>query len=118
MTEQEPTNDEITIEQKKGAKKNIVLDASMLSELMACPRKLDLRYNHRFVSQNGKSNSLEVGSLVHVVFETYISTLLTRFVVARVNSLIGVKDDIQLGFPQDTNFFVLVEYPCFNYFHF
>jgi hypothetical protein len=32
MTEQEPTNDEITIEQKKGAKKNIVLDASMLSE--------------------------------------------------------------------------------------
>ncbi len=60
-------------------KKNIVLDASMLSELMSCPRKLDLRYNHRFVSANGKSNSLEVGSLVHVCMEYYYKSLIKGF---------------------------------------
>jgi len=61
------------------AKRNIVLDASMLSELMSCARKLDLRYNHRFVSANGKSNSLEVGSLVHVCAETYYRHLIQGF---------------------------------------
>lgn len=61
------------------AKRNIVLDASMLSELMSCPRKLDLRYNHRFVSAHGKSNSLEVGSLVHVCMETYYRHMIQGF---------------------------------------
>jgi hypothetical protein len=68
-----------TIDQPKGGKKNIVLDASMLSELMSCARKLDLRYNHRFVSANGKSNSLEVGSLIHVVLETYYKSIIQGF---------------------------------------
>lgn len=60
-------------------KKNIVLDASMLSELMSCARKLDLRYNNNLISMNGKSNSLEVGSLIHVIFEAYYRHLINGF---------------------------------------
>lgn len=52
-------------------KQNIVLDATMLSSLMSCGRMTDLRHNHLFVSSGGKSNSLETGSIVHEVMETY-----------------------------------------------
>src|SRR5689334_1824749 len=50
-------------------KKNIVLDATVLSTLMSCPRLADFRFNHNFESNSGKSNSLEVGSVVHKVLE-------------------------------------------------
>jgi hypothetical protein len=46
-------------------KKNIVLDATLLSALMGCGRLVDLRFNHNLQSIRGKSNSLEVGSIVH-----------------------------------------------------
>jgi len=72
------SGDEPVVEQTL-KKKNIILDASMLSELMSCARKLDLRYNHRFVSAGGKSNSLEVGSLVHVCMEHYYKSLIKGF---------------------------------------
>jgi len=53
------------------AKKNVVMDATMLSSLMSCARYHDIRFNHRLVSMKGKSNSLEVGSLIHKVFEVF-----------------------------------------------
>jgi len=52
-------------------KKNVILDATVLSSLMSCGRFLDLRFNHRFISAKGKSNSLEIGSLMHKVFEVF-----------------------------------------------
>lgn len=52
-------------------KKNVIFDATMLSSLMSCGRYLDLRFNHRFAATRGKSNSLEVGSLIHKVLEVY-----------------------------------------------
>lgn len=52
-------------------KKNIVLDATMLSTLMACPRLLDMRFNHQLVPMKGKGNSLEVGLIVHKVLEVF-----------------------------------------------
>ena len=52
-------------------KKNVIFDATMLSSLMGCARFHDIRFNHRLVTMRGKSNSLEVGSLIHKVFEVY-----------------------------------------------
>src|SRR5215203_3075681 len=52
-------------------KKNVVLDATSLSSLMSCARYHDIRFNHRLVGSKGKSNSLEVGSLIHKVLEVF-----------------------------------------------
>lgn len=52
-------------------KKNIVLDSQVLSTLMSCPRLTDFRFNHDLQPMDGKSNSLEVGSLVHKVLEVW-----------------------------------------------
>ncbi len=52
-------------------KKNVILDATLLSSLMSCARFHDIRFNHRLVPMRGKSNSLEVGSLIHKVLEVY-----------------------------------------------
>lgn len=54
-----------------GGKKNVILDATILSTLMACPRLADFRFNHNLQSINGKSNSLECGSLVHMFLEYF-----------------------------------------------
>lgn len=60
-------------------KKNIIFDATVLSSLMGCARFDDLRQNHRFVSMRGKSNSLEVGTLVHKVLEVYYKHMIKGF---------------------------------------
>lgn len=52
-------------------KKNIILDATILSSLMSCARLTDFRFNHNLVSINGKSTSLEMGSIVHQILEFY-----------------------------------------------
>ena len=60
-------------------KKNIVLDATVLSAMMSCARLLDFRYNLRFLPLKGKSNSLEVGTLVHKVLEVYYREIIKGF---------------------------------------
>jgi len=52
-------------------KKNIILDATMLTTLMACPRLFDFRFNHHLQQLSGKSNSMECGSIVHKFLEIY-----------------------------------------------
>ncbi len=64
------------------SKKNIVFDATMLSSLMSCSRKFDFQQNRQFHSINGKSNSLEVGSLVHVCLETFYKEKIKGFPVS------------------------------------
>ena len=59
-------------------KKNIILDATMLTSIMTCARFTDLRFNHSFQSIDGKSNSLECGSIVHKVLETYYECLINH----------------------------------------
>lgn len=49
---------------------NISLDATMLSMLMSCPRKMYFRHGLNLVPDR-KSNSLECGSYVHFVKEYY-----------------------------------------------
>lgn len=60
-------------------KKNIILDATLLSLLMSCPRLLDLRHTHAFTPMRGKSNSLEAGSIVHKVLEVYYKHMIKGF---------------------------------------
>ncbi len=57
-------------------KKNIILDSQILTALMTCPRLSDLRFNHNLVSINGKSNSMECGSIVHVFAEYYYGNII------------------------------------------
>ena len=58
-----------------GGKKNIILDATILTTIMGCPRLSDFRFNLNLQSINGKSNSLECGSLVHVFLEYFYRNL-------------------------------------------
>lgn len=57
-------------------KQNIILDATLLSSLMACARYTDLRFNHNFISLSGKSNSLECGSIIHKFLESYYEKII------------------------------------------
>jgi hypothetical protein len=60
-------------------KKNIIMDATLLSSLMSCSRYHDIRFNHRLVGAKGKSNSLEIGSLIHKVLEVYYQHMINGF---------------------------------------
>ena len=60
-------------------KKNVILDATVLTTLMACARLVDFRFNHNFHSLDGKSNSLEAGSIVHKVLEVYFRERIKGF---------------------------------------
>lgn len=56
-------------------KKLIILDATVLSTLMGCGRLTDFRFNHNLISINGKSNSLEVGNIVHKYMEVFYRSI-------------------------------------------
>lgn len=68
-------------------KKNVILDATTLTSLMFCGRFTDLRFNHSLVQISGKSNSLECGSIVHKVLETYYKSIIN-----------GIKKSDAIGF--------------------
>jgi len=63
----------------KSPKKNVIFDATFLSMLMSCARLADFRLNHDFQSISGKSVSLEMGSIVHVVLECYYQHMINGF---------------------------------------
>ena len=60
-------------------KKNVIFDATTLSSLMSCARFGDLKLNHRFTTSKGRSNSLEVGTLIHKVLEVYYKHMINGF---------------------------------------
>lgn len=55
--------------------KNIVTDATLLTSTMKCGTFADLSVNQSFQSINGKSNSLETGSIMHKYLEVYYKSL-------------------------------------------
>lgn len=57
-------------------KKNVIIDSQILTALMGCPRLADFRFNHNLISINGKSNSLECGSIVHKFLEVYYACII------------------------------------------
>jgi len=52
-------------------KHNVIMDATVLTALMACERYLDLRFNQNIIPISGTANPLEVGQLVHKIMEVY-----------------------------------------------
>lgn len=52
-------------------KKNVILDATMLSTLMSCARKYEFQFQYHLQPADGKSPSLEMGSIVHTYLEYY-----------------------------------------------
>jgi hypothetical protein len=70
-----------------GGKKNVILDSQVLTALMSCPRVMDLRFNHNFISLTGKSNSLECGSITHKFMEVYYGSMIK-----------GIKREQAVGF--------------------
>lgn len=60
-------------------RKNVILDSQILTSLMGCPRLTDFRFNHNLMSLGGKSNSLEVGSIVHTFLEHYYKKIKEGF---------------------------------------
>lgn len=70
-----------------GGKKNIILDATILSTLMSCARLANFRFNLNLYSIHGKSNSLECGSIVHTFLENFYGCLIQ-----------GMKREQALGF--------------------
>lgn len=81
------TNIDTVVENILGGKKNVIVDATILSTIMGCPRLSDFRFNMNLQSINGKSNSLECGSLVHVFLEYFYRNLMH-----------GVKRQDAIGF--------------------
>jgi hypothetical protein len=67
---------ETAIESTTSGKKNVVLDATLLTTLMTGGRLADLRFNHNLQSIEGKGNSLECGSIVHVFLEKYYKSII------------------------------------------
>jgi len=61
------------------ARDNVIFDATTLSSMMGCGRYEDLRFNHRMLPMKGKSNSLEVGSLIHKVLEVFYKHRINGF---------------------------------------
>lgn len=57
-------------------KKNVILDATLLTAIMSCPRAADFRFNLNLESISGKSNSLECGSIVHKFMEVYYGSMI------------------------------------------
>ncbi len=52
------------------------MDATILSSLMSCGALTDFRFNQNLQSIGGKSNSLEVGSIVHAFLEYYYQAII------------------------------------------
>jgi len=52
---------------------------------MSCARLTDFRFNYNFVSIHGKSPSLEMGSIVHIVLENYYKAIING--VSRGNAI-------------------------------
>jgi len=58
-------------------KKNIILDATILTSLMSCPLLSNFQFNLNLRPISGKSNSLECGSIVHTFLESYYGNIIS-----------------------------------------
>lgn len=86
-------------------KKNLVIDATVLSTLMGCGRLTDFRFNHNLISIDGKSNSLEVGSIVHKYLEVYYGQIIAGFNKTQAHSAGMIAAELYArGCPYCTNF--------------
>lgn len=78
-------------------KKNIVMDATLMSSLMGCARFVDIRFNHQLETNRGKSNSLECGSIVHIYLEFYYRSIIDGYdkKTAHANGMVAAETYIK-----------------------
>jgi len=57
-------------------KQNVIIDATVFTTLQSCGRLTDFRFNHHFKGHGGKSVSLEMGSIVHAILESYYKNII------------------------------------------
>ena len=75
-------------------KKNVVMDATVMTSLMSCERLTEFQFIHNLVPITGKGNSLEIGSLMHKMLETYYKTIRDGFPkTLAVSNAIASGDD-------------------------
>ncbi len=60
-------------------KRNVILDATVLSTLMGCGRLTEFRFEHNLASIDGTSPYFEMGSIVHTVLEAYYREMIKGF---------------------------------------
>ncbi len=75
------------VEIVQGGKKNVILDATVLTSLMSCPRLSDFRFNLSLQAIGGKSNSMECGSILHKFLEVFYGSIIN-----------GVKREAAIGY--------------------
>lgn len=57
--------------EQDGRKHAVIWDATVFTAFLACARLGDFRYNLDLVEADGKSGSIQMGTLVHLMLETY-----------------------------------------------
>ena len=57
-------------------KHNVILDATVLSSLMACERYVDFRFNKNLIPASGSGNPIEAGLVVHKILEEYAKAII------------------------------------------
>ena len=57
-------------------KHNVILDATVLTSLMACERYIDLRFNKNLIPLSGSGNAIEAGLVVHKILEEYAKAII------------------------------------------
>ena len=57
-------------------KDNVILDATVLSSLMACERYVDFRFNKNLIPASGSGNPIEAGLVVHKILEEYAKAII------------------------------------------
>jgi hypothetical protein len=57
-------------------KKNVILDATVLTSLMACERFVDFRFNKNLIPAAGSGNPIEAGLVVHKILEEYANGII------------------------------------------
>ncbi len=73
---------------------SVVLDATVLSTLMSCARLTDFKFNMHLQPLSGKSDSLQMGSIVHIILENFYGSI--RDGKSRVDSIEnGMKAGIE-----------------------
>lgn len=86
-------------------KKNVILDATILSTLMSCARLTDFRFNHDLQQIGGKSSSLEMGSIVHCVLENYYKRMREGIIRdSAIGFALTAGELYMQGCPKCTNF--------------
>lgn len=95
-----------------GGKKNVIMDSQILTALMSCPRMADFRFNHNLMSIGGKSNSLEVGSIVHKFLEVYYRSLILKLSKGQAQGFAFSAAELYIqGCKYCTDFTPSIEYP-------